>query len=95
MITIKTNYDTDSKLVLVNEENKAVAIINVLKGSDITEQVRLAILEELNAVEVIFGKDIVIDILDYEKEISCKYTDENSEGEFFSHHFNVYKTAEY
>lgn len=90
---IKTNYNTDKKLVLVNDERNVVAIINVPKGGDITEQVKLAIKEELCANDVVFQSDIEIAEFDTHKDIDFIYSDE--EEEEFSRIFEVVLTGEY
>lgn len=90
---IKTNFNTDKKLVLVNDEGNVVAIIKVPKGSDITEQVRLAIKEELIANDVVFQYDIEIEEFDTRKDIDFIYSDEDDEE--YSRIFEVILTAEY
>ena len=95
MAQIKTNYGQDSKWVLVNEEDKVVAIINIPNGADITEKVRLAIKEELIATDVVFegDEDIVINEFDYGKDIDFIYSDEDEEE--YNKRFTLIRTAEY
>ena len=95
MAQIKTNYGQDSKWVLVNEEDKVVAIINIPNGTDITEKVRLAIKEELIATDVVFEgeEDFEIGEFDYQKHIDFLYSDEDEEE--YSGRFTLVKTAEY
>lgn len=95
MAKIKTNYGEDSKWVLVTNEDKVVAIINIPNGADITEKVRLAIKEELIATDVVFegDEDFVIGELDYQRTIDFVYSDEDEDE--FSDTFTLIKTAEY
>lgn len=95
MKKIKTNYNKDQKLVLLTDENNVAAIINVPKGADITEQLRLAIKEELIAKEVVFegSEDLVIS--EFESFIYIEFIYSNDDDEEFNETFSLVITAEY
>jgi hypothetical protein len=95
MAEIKTNYKQDSKWVLVDESDKVIAIINIPNGADITEKVKLAIKEELNATDVVFegDEDFEIGEFDYQKHIDFIYSDEDEEE--YSRYFTLVRTEEY
>jgi hypothetical protein len=95
MAKIKTNYNADTKLVLLNDESNVVAIINVPKGADITEQVRLAIKEEFNATDVVFEGEADIDFYEFETNINIPFIFSDEDEDEFSKTFELVKAEEY
>jgi hypothetical protein len=90
---IQTNYNSPAKLVLMTNEGAIAAIINVPIGADITEQVKLAVKDELNANDVVFQTDFIFDEFQTIKSIQFIYGDENDEEYCLT--FKLVKTQEY
>jgi hypothetical protein len=93
MNKITTNYPRPSKFVLIDDEHNVVAIINISKDNDITEQVRRAIKEHLTCNQVVFEQDINIGDFEFGKEVPFIYSDEDEQE--YSYVFELIKTEEY
>ena len=95
MYNIKTNFTRNCKFVMTNDESKVVAIINVPIGALITDQVLMAVKEELIQEQVFLTHEVDFDEFDYEATIKVKIIDEDNDNDCYTLDFDLTLTEEY
>ena len=99
MEKVLTNFISETKMVLTNDEGKIMSIINVPKSNskddqvDISDKLILGIKKDMSFDKVEITKGFKATEYDYIIVFTCLCTDED--GEEFEYEYTLIKTAEY